>query len=297
MKIKVLFIVWISFSCLMMHSGCVSSVNDSLNRKLKGVEKTIPLPYHDTLAAKVRTLEQKRLPISAGTYDDLIESELLQRGMPIELKYLPYALSGFRPTYRKGDRCGYWALPSLVAMHYGLNIEPHRDERLSVEASTRAALDYLQDLHQQYGDWWMGILAFANSPNSMSQAMVRAKNTPQLWDYYEQHLLPDTEVIPDFISCVYLGNRNKLNFNLKDNELPDTDEHKEETVAQASATSNRDGEASASANPDSNTHLIKKGDNLTKIAAKYHVSINELMEWNHLENDKIIEGRTLIIKK
>ena len=35
--------------------------------------------------------------------------------------------------------------------------------------------------------------------------------------------------------------------------------------------------------------LIKKGDNLTRIAEKYHVTISELMEWNNLNDDKILE--------
>ena len=30
---------------------------------------------------------------------------------------------------------------------------------------------------------------------------------------------------------------------------------------------------------------------------KYHVTISELMEWNNLNDDKILEGQTLIIKK
>ena len=44
-------------------------------------------------------------------------------------------------------------------------------------------------------------------------------------------------------------------------------------------------------------HIIKKGETLSGIAVKHHVTVEELMEWNHLENDKIFEGNTLIIKK
>lgn len=281
----------------MAYSSCVSSANDGLNRKLKGTEKTIPLPYHDTLVGKVRLLEQKQLPLNFGTYETFIESELAQREMPIELKYLPYALSGFRPDYRHGDRCGYWALPSLVAMHYGLDTNPKHDERLSVEASTLVAIDYLQDLHQQYDDWWQGILAFANSPNALSQTLVRVGNKPQVWDYYDQHLMPNTEVIADFISCVYLGSQDKLNLCLNDDELPAMEEPAEETAVQAPEASAAGNETSTPTEQNTKKYIIKKGDNLTRIAAKHHVSFDDLMEWNHLENDKIIEGETLIIKK
>ena len=44
-------------------------------------------------------------------------------------------------------------------------------------------------------------------------------------------------------------------------------------------------------------YTVKKGDTLTKIAHKYHVSVNDLKNWNHLKSDKIRDGQKLIIKK
>ena len=85
-------------------------------------------------------------------YFPMIDSALMQRNLPWELKYLPLALSRMQPNCTQGDRSGIWQLPTLTAMHYGLIIDETRDERLDVEASTRAALDYLSELYQQYGD-------------------------------------------------------------------------------------------------------------------------------------------------
>ncbi len=48
---------------------------------------------------------------------------------------------------------------------------------------------------------------------------------------------------------------------------------------------------------NSNTHLIEKEDTLFSIAEKYHVSIEQLKEWNNLKNNTIIIGDRLIIKK
>ena len=45
------------------------------------------------------------------------------------------------------------------------------------------------------------------------------------------------------------------------------------------------------------THKVKLGETLTSIAKKHHVTITELVEWNHLESDFIREGQELIIKK
>jgi len=44
-------------------------------------------------------------------------------------------------------------------------------------------------------------------------------------------------------------------------------------------------------------YTVKKGDTLSKIASKYHVSVANLKKWNNLKSDMIREGQKLIIKK
>lgn len=45
-------------------------------------------------------------------------------------------------------------------------------------------------------------------------------------------------------------------------------------------------------------HKIKKGETLSQIAQKYHVSVKQLKQWNHLKSDMIREGEKLkIIRK
>ncbi len=218
MRFKVLFFFWSCFFCLAANNCCVSSGKDSIAKELKSMEKDIPLPYHLTLDKTVKQLANKSLPKTFKMYEAFIDSALLQRNMPLEIKYLPYALSGMKTNYSKGDRCGYWALPSLVGMHYGLLIDRNEDERLQMEASTLAALDYLNDLNKKYNNWWYSILAYANSPTSLSHTLIHYGNEPALWDFYEHRLLSNTQVIADFIACIYLGHQNRLNFTTSDNK-------------------------------------------------------------------------------
>jgi len=44
-------------------------------------------------------------------------------------------------------------------------------------------------------------------------------------------------------------------------------------------------------------YKVKKGDSLGKVAAKYHVSVNQLKSWNHLRSNTISIGQTLYIYK
>ena len=309
MKFKALFILWSCIFCLAANNCCVSSGSDGLARELKSLEKDIPLPYHDALDKTVKQLSGKSLPMTFTKYEAFVDTALVQRGMPMELRYLPYALSGMRANFSYGDRRGYWALPSLVAMHYGLAVDESRDERWSVEASTLAALDYLNDLHDKYNDWWLSILAFANSPTSLSHALIHHGDEPALWDFYEQDLMPDIKVIPDFIACVYLGSQGQLKFSAKDTEpsvdkpkkvsAPEPVEEPTTKVVEPTETPKQTTKLNPTTNSGSQTtkHKVKKGDTLSGIAAKYHVSVANLKKWNNLKSDKIQIGQTLIIKK
>ncbi len=300
MKFKALFILWSCIFCLAANNCCVSSGSDGLARELKSLEKDIPMPYHNALDKTVKQLSGKSLPTTFTKYEAFIDTALVQRGMPLELRYLPYALSGMKANFSYGDRRGYWALPSLVAMHYGLAVDENSDERWSVEASTLVALDYLNDLHDKYNDWWYSILAFANSPTSLSHALIHHGDEPALWDFYEQDLMPDIKVIPDFIACVYLGSQGKLKFSAKDTE-PSVNKPKKvsapELVEGPDKKTITEPKKVPSTGSVTTKHKVKKGDTLSGIAAKYHVSVSNLKKWNNLKSDKIQIGQTLIIKK
>ena len=296
--------MWSCIFCLAANNCCVSSDSDKLANGLKRWENNIPLPYHEDLDETVLLYATKPLPDSFLTYSPMIDSALMQRNLPWELKYLPLALSGMQTDYTDGDRRGVWQLPTLTAMHYGLTIDETRDERLDVEASTYAALNYLDELHQLYGDWWHSILAYTNSPVALQHALAQHGATPELWDFREQELLPNTQVIADFIACIYLGHENRLKFAenaepFKVTRLVETPQQTPDTTTMDSSTLQETQDPETLQTTDSNItyYKIKKGDTLSKIAVQYHVTVADLMTWNQLDSDLIREGQTLIIKQ
>ena len=212
-----------------------------------------------------------------------------------------------RRNYCQGDRCGVWQLPTLTALHYGLTIDGTRDERTDVEASTNAALDCLNELYQKYGDWWHSILAYTNSPVALQHALIRHGETPELWDFQEQNLLPNTEVIPNFIACVYLGDEGQLKFGevadpviakvpepvegptptMKDTSKVLEPVERPTPIVKDTTNNKKTGPSTLRQAQDSGTaktkkYTVKKGDNLTRIAAKHHVTIS-LDEMEQLE--------------
>ena len=132
MKIKILKILWLFVFCLAANNCCVSSDSDRIAKRLKSLEHTLPLPYHERLDKAVQAYSAKALPDAFVVSEPFLDSALSQHGMPKEMKYLPLALSGMRTDYANNDRCGVWSLPSLVAMRYGLAVDDKRDERFAI---------------------------------------------------------------------------------------------------------------------------------------------------------------------
>jgi membrane-bound lytic murein transglycosylase D len=50
-------------------------------------------------------------------------------------------------------------------------------------------------------------------------------------------------------------------------------------------------------NKKAKTHKVKEGENLTGIAEKYDVTVEDLKEWNNIKKDVIIPGQELIVSK
>lgn len=291
----------------------MSTDNDRLTQSLQTVEKSIPLPYDAMLDNVVGHYAAMPLSETFVLYAPYIDSALAQRDMPHELRYLPVALSGMKANSQQDDRCGVWMLPPLVGLHYGLRIDETTDERYDIKAATQVALDYLNDLYQQYGDWWYCLLAYTNSPTALQHTLLRHGTETALWDYTKQDLLPNTQVIVNFIACTYLGDQGLLHFTAKDttpsitkvplvaeSEPVDTlrtlgDTTNTTTAEPAKNTSSTKTEPSTSSG--TTKYKVKRGDTLTKIAAKFHVTVADLQRWNHLKSDLILEDQILIIKK
>ena len=45
------------------------------------------------------------------------------------------------------------------------------------------------------------------------------------------------------------------------------------------------------------TYKVKKGDTLSKIAVRYHVTVNQLKKWNHLRSTNLSIGQKIRIYK
>ena len=99
----------------------------------------------------------------ADMYLYYIVKQLQARHMPLELALLPVIESAYQPFASSYARAaGMWQFTSGTGRLYGLKQDWWYDGRRDVVASTKAALTYLQQLHDQLGGHWLLAIAAYN---------------------------------------------------------------------------------------------------------------------------------------
>ncbi len=118
-----------------------------------------------------------------------VVTEVEARGMPMEFALLPVVESAYEPfAYSTSRAAGLWQFIPDTGRRFGLKQDWWYDGRRDVIESTRAALDYLQALHDQFdGDWLLAIAAYNVGENTVQRELDynRAHGKPA--DFWHLH--------------------------------------------------------------------------------------------------------------
>ena len=196
-----------------MISKRILEIYASRNIVVSGQHKAIPVEINQHVQKEIDLLRKgnyiHRALKRSGRYRPFIVEELRKAGLPEELSWLPLIESGYRvDAFSPARALGLWQFIPSTGYKFGLKRDRYVDERLDPEKSTRAAIAYLKELHQIFGDW-ATVLAAYNCGEGRVLRVIRSQNINYLdnfWDLYERLPRETARYVPRFIATLHMIN-------------------------------------------------------------------------------------------
>ena len=118
-------------------------------------------------------------------YLHFVYTEVQSRNLPSELALLPFVESAYNPhATSRANAAGLWQFIPATGRRYDLEQTWWSDERRTVIDSTRAALDYLEYLHElKNGDWFHALASYNWGERSVRKAIERNRKARKKTNY------------------------------------------------------------------------------------------------------------------
>ncbi len=143
----------------------------------------------------------------SGRYRPKMVAALQEAGLPTNLSWLPLIESGFKiRALSRARALGLWQFIPSTGYKFGLKRNMYIDERLDPEKATQAAVSYLKELHQIFGDWTT-VLAAYNCGEGRVLRTIRSQNVNYLdnfWDLYEKLPWETASYVPKFLATLHI---------------------------------------------------------------------------------------------
>ena len=199
-----------------MISKRILEIYASRNIVVNGNHNAIPIVINRHVQAEIDLFtkgRERRFFIESyrrsGRYRDQIVNALKAAGLPEELSWIPLIESGFKVNALSRARAlGLWQFIPSTGYKFGLQRNKFIDQRMDPEKSTRAAIEYLKELHRIFGDW-STVLAAYNCGEGRVLKVIRSQNVNYLdnfWDLYERLPRETARYVPRFLATLHILN-------------------------------------------------------------------------------------------
>jgi peptidoglycan lytic transglycosylase D len=145
----------------------------------------------------------------SGRHIEQMQQIFRDRGLPIELTYLPIVESSYDLNARSNvGALGMWQFMRATGRQY-MRVDSSIDERRDPIESTRAAASFLQQSYETLGNWPLAVTAYNYGPGGMSRA-VAAIESDNLVDLIRDYRNPYWGFAPknfyaEFLAAVEVG--------------------------------------------------------------------------------------------
>lgn len=199
-----------------------------------------------------------------GRYAPLIRQNLQARGMPQDLLYLAIIESGLSPkAYSHAHASGMWQFIAETGRRYGLRIDNYVDDRRDPVKSTGAALDYLGEMHDDFGSWFLAAAGYNSGENRVARLLREqvggATGDENLYWMIGPHLPRETrDYVPLMLAMGHIAKEPaRYGFTDLQYQEPLEYEHVEVPGGVSLATVARAAEVDRDVVEELNTHLVR----------------------------------------
>ena len=178
--------------------------------RIKKMNSFITLPYNEIVRNYIILYSEKmptRMAHMLGLcnyYMPIFEEILNRYDMPEELKAMTIIESAMNPraTSRVGAK-GMWQFMYGTAKQYGLHIDSFVDERMDPVKSAEAAVQFLQDAYEIFGDWNLAIASYNCGAGNVNKAIRRAGGKRDFWSIWPYLPRETRGYVPAFVGALY----------------------------------------------------------------------------------------------
>jgi len=329
----------ISKRILEIHASRFTAVN--------GNHEAIPLVMNEHVEHEIRLFQGRERNFfleaykRSGRYRAAISEALREAGLPEEISWLPLIESGFKvKALSRARALGLWQFIPSTGYKFGLNRDDWIDERMDPEKSTGAAIAYLQELHDIFGDWTTCLAAYNCGEGAVLRVIrqQRLNYLDNFWDLYTRLPRETARYVPRFLATLHII-RDPARYGFTLDELDDPLPFEVVTVDRQMQLKvlarelRLDDEEILALNPELRRgvtppaayglrvppgmgevllakmdsiggwepppkafvyHRVKRGESLSRIAARYRTSIQAIVMANNLRQRNVIRaGQTL----
>jgi membrane-bound lytic murein transglycosylase D len=177
-----------------------------------------------------RSRQYMEKSISRGTrYDAMLRRMFREKGLPEDMTYLSLIESSYSPhAYSRAAAVGMWQFMSPTARGMGMRVDWWVDERRDPMRSTEGAIEFLTDLHDAYGSWYLAAAAYNGGPGRVSRGLRRfsdemdgSEGEDRFFALAEQKYLPkETKAyVPKLIAAAIVA-KEPIRYGLRVDTLP-----------------------------------------------------------------------------
>ncbi len=184
--------------------------SDEIRERLQKIKTSITLDYntyvqsHIDLYTNNRRSSVQRFLGLGEYYFPIYEKALKEAGLPDELKYLSVIESALNPfAVSRVGATGLWQFMHATAKQYGLKMDYFVDERRDPHLATAAAIEYLKNSYELYGDWLLAIASYNCGTGNVNRAISRAGGSYNFWDIRPYLPTETRNYVPAFIAATY----------------------------------------------------------------------------------------------